>query len=197
MRPYARGGGSGDARTGTDGGVRRLRLHAPIRAFVAFDLRCSRCLLAVAVFVVPWFGLGVLGAEGVGDALVGDGVDGLAGVLVDAVGELGVKEILAVGEVAAQEVGGLVGVDDEADGAGDVAGVSTARTRPSLVMVLGDPSRPCLCLYVLRVAPVAGALPGHDGGRESGGVRCQAPAEGDLPAGADPRGGPRNLPDRP
>jgi hypothetical protein len=71
MRPYARGRGSGDARTGTDGGVRRLRLHAPIRAFVAFDLRRSRCLLAVAVFLAAGFGLGVLGAEGVCDALVG------------------------------------------------------------------------------------------------------------------------------
>jgi hypothetical protein len=48
-----------------------LRLHAPIRAFVAFDLPRSRCLLGVAVFLIPGFGLGVLGAEGVGDALVG------------------------------------------------------------------------------------------------------------------------------
>jgi hypothetical protein len=38
---------------------------------VAFDLRRSSCLLAVAVFLVPRFGLGVVGAEGVGDALVG------------------------------------------------------------------------------------------------------------------------------
>jgi len=71
MRPCAGSRWPDDARTGTDGGVRRLRLHAPIRAFAAFDLRRSRCLLVVAVFLVPGFGLGVLGAEGVGDALVG------------------------------------------------------------------------------------------------------------------------------
>jgi hypothetical protein len=71
MRPCARGRWRGDARTGTDGGVRSLRLHALIRAFMAFDLRRSRCLLAVAVFLAAGFWLGVLGAEGVGDALVG------------------------------------------------------------------------------------------------------------------------------
>jgi len=80
MCPCARGRWRGDARTGTDGGVRRLCLHAPIRAFLAFDLRRSRCLLAVAVFLVPRFWLGVLGAEGVGDALVGG-----VGLPVDAV----------------------------------------------------------------------------------------------------------------
>ena len=71
MCPCAGSRWRGDARTGTDGGVRRLRLHAPIRAFVAFDLRRSSCLLAVAVFLSPRLGLGVHGAEGVGDALVG------------------------------------------------------------------------------------------------------------------------------
>ena len=71
IRPCAGSRWRGDARTGTDGGVRRLRLHAPIRAFVAFDLRRSRCHFAVAVFLVPRFWLGVLAAEGVGDALVG------------------------------------------------------------------------------------------------------------------------------
>src|SRR6185437_16861794 len=80
MRPCAGSRWRGDARTGTDGGVRRLRLHAPIRAFMAFDLRRSSCLLAVAVFLVPRFRLGVLGAEGVGDALVGG-----VGLPVDAV----------------------------------------------------------------------------------------------------------------
>jgi len=71
MCPCARGRWRGDARTGTDGGVRRLRLHAPVRAFLAFDLRCSRCHLTFAVFPAARVGLGVLGAEGVGDALVG------------------------------------------------------------------------------------------------------------------------------
>jgi hypothetical protein len=75
MRPCARGRWPGDARTGADGGVRRLRLHA--------DLRRSRCLLAVAVFLTAGFGLGVLGVEGVGDALVGG-----VGPPVDAVGVL-------------------------------------------------------------------------------------------------------------
>jgi hypothetical protein len=42
IRPCAGSRWRGDARTGTDGGVRRLRLHAPIRAFVALDLRRSR-----------------------------------------------------------------------------------------------------------------------------------------------------------
>src|SRR5207237_602518 len=56
MRPCARGRWRGDARTGTDGGVRRPRLHAPIRAFLAFDLPRSRCLLAVAVFLTPFPG---------------------------------------------------------------------------------------------------------------------------------------------
>ena len=83
MCPCARSRGQGDARTGTDGGVRRLRLHVPIRAFLAFDLRRSRCLLTVAVFLVSPFWLGVLGAEGVGDALVG----GIS-LPVDAVGEI-------------------------------------------------------------------------------------------------------------
>ena len=55
MRPCAGSRWRGDARTGTDGGVRRLRLHAPIRAFLAFDLQRSRCHLAVAVFLVPLF----------------------------------------------------------------------------------------------------------------------------------------------
>ena len=36
MCPCAGSRRRGDARTGTDGGVRRLGLHAPIRAFVAF-----------------------------------------------------------------------------------------------------------------------------------------------------------------
>ena len=40
----------------------------------------SGCLLAVAGFLVAGFGLGVLGAEGVGDALVGG-----VGLIVDAV----------------------------------------------------------------------------------------------------------------
>ena len=40
----------------------------------------SGCLLAVAVFLAAGFGLGVLGAEGVGDALVGG-----VGLPVDAV----------------------------------------------------------------------------------------------------------------
>jgi hypothetical protein len=57
MRPCAGSRWRGDARTGTDGGVRRLRLHPPIGAFVAFDLPCSRCLLVVAVFLVPRLGL--------------------------------------------------------------------------------------------------------------------------------------------
>jgi len=48
---------------------------------VAFDLRRSSCLLAVAVFFVPRFGLGFLGTEGIGDALVGG-----VGLPVDAVG---------------------------------------------------------------------------------------------------------------
>jgi len=48
---------------------------------VALDLRRSRCLLAIAVFLAPRFWLGVLGAEGVGDALVGR-----VGLAVDAVG---------------------------------------------------------------------------------------------------------------
>jgi hypothetical protein len=81
MRPCVGSRWRGDARTGTDGGVRRLRFHAPIRAFVAFDLRRSRYLLAVAVFLVPRSGLGVPGSEGIGDALVGG-----VGLPVDAVG---------------------------------------------------------------------------------------------------------------
>jgi hypothetical protein len=81
MRPCAGSRWRGDARTGTDGGVRRLCLHAPIRAAVAFDLRRSRCHFTFAVFLVPRFWLGVLGAEGIGDALV-CGI----GLPVDAVG---------------------------------------------------------------------------------------------------------------
>ena len=76
----------------------------------------------------PVGGVGVVGGQedegllpGVGLDLA-DGVGGLAGVVVDAVAEFGVEEALAVGEVAGQEVGGLVGVDDEGDVAGDVAG---------------------------------------------------------------------------
>ena len=61
MCPCARSRRRGDARTGTDGGVRRLRLHAPVRAFLAVDLRCSRCHLAFAVFLAAGFGLGVPG----------------------------------------------------------------------------------------------------------------------------------------
>jgi hypothetical protein len=80
MRPCAGSRWRGDARTGTDGGARRLRLHAPIRAFLALDLRRSRCLLTVAVFLAAGFWLGFLGAEGVGDALVGG-----VGLPVDAV----------------------------------------------------------------------------------------------------------------
>ena len=80
MCPYAWGRWRGDARTGTDGDVRRLRLHAPIGAFLAFDLRRSRCLFTVAVFLAAGFRLGVLGAEGVGDALAGG-----VGLIVDAV----------------------------------------------------------------------------------------------------------------
>jgi hypothetical protein len=63
MRPRARSRWRGNARTGTDGGAWRPRLHAPIRAFVAFDLRRSRCLFAVTVLVAAGFWLGVLGAE--------------------------------------------------------------------------------------------------------------------------------------
>jgi len=70
MCPCAGSRRRGDARTGTDGSARRLRLHAPVQAFVAFDLRCSRCHLAFAVFLAAQFWLGVPGAEGVGDALV-------------------------------------------------------------------------------------------------------------------------------
>ena len=80
MRPCAGSRCRSDARTGTDGGVRRLRLHAPIWAFAAFDLRRSSCLFAVAVFLAAGFWLGVPGAEGVGDALVGG-----VGLAVDAV----------------------------------------------------------------------------------------------------------------
>jgi hypothetical protein len=81
MRPCAGSRWRGDARTGTDGGVRRLRLHAPIRAFVAADLRRSRCHFTFSVFPAAGFGLGVLGDEGVGDALVGDAVPRAAGDL--------------------------------------------------------------------------------------------------------------------
>jgi hypothetical protein len=70
MRPCAGSRRRGDARTGTDGGVKRACLDAPIGAFLAFDLRRSRCHFTFAVFFVPRFGLGVLAAEGVGDALV-------------------------------------------------------------------------------------------------------------------------------
>jgi hypothetical protein len=56
MRPCAGSRRRGVARTGTDGGVRRLRLRAPIRDFVAFDLRCSRCHLAVAALPAPGSG---------------------------------------------------------------------------------------------------------------------------------------------
>ena len=80
MRPCARSRWRGDARTGTDGGVRRPRLHALIRAFLAFDLRRSICHLTFAVFLAARVGLGVFGAEGVGDALVGG-----IGLPVDAV----------------------------------------------------------------------------------------------------------------
>ena len=80
MRPCAGSRWRGDARTGTDGDARRLRLHAPIRAFLALDLRRSRCLLTVPVFLAAGFWLGFLGAEGVGDALVGG-----VGLPVDAV----------------------------------------------------------------------------------------------------------------
>src|SRR5579859_1959678 len=80
MRPCAGSRCRGDARTGTDGGARRPGLHAQIRAFVAFDLRYSSCHLAFAVFPVPGSGLGVPGAEGVRDALVGG-----VGLLIDAV----------------------------------------------------------------------------------------------------------------
>jgi hypothetical protein len=82
MRPCAGSRWRGDARTGTDGGVRRLRLHAPIWAFVAFDLRRSRCHFTFSVFPAG-FGLGVLGAEGVGDALVGGVGLTVAAVRVD------------------------------------------------------------------------------------------------------------------
>src|SRR6185437_13111584 len=81
MRPCAGSQRRGDARTGTDGGVRRLRLYAPVRAFIAVDLRRSRCHFTVAACLVPRFWLGVLGAEGVSDALV-RGI----GLAVDAVG---------------------------------------------------------------------------------------------------------------
>ena len=67
----------GRARTAASGG---RAFTPPIRAFLAVDLRCSSCLLAVAVFLAAGFGLGVLGAEGVGDALVGG-----VGLPVDAV----------------------------------------------------------------------------------------------------------------
>jgi len=83
MRPCAGSRCRGDARTGTDSGVRRLRLHAPIWAFVAFDLRCSRCHFTFSVFPAAGFGLGVLGAEGVGDALVGGVGLTVAAVRVD------------------------------------------------------------------------------------------------------------------
>ena len=95
MRPCAGSRRRGDARTGTDGGVRRLRLHAPIRAIVAFDLRRSRCHFTFSVFPAAGFGLGVLGAEGVGDALIGGIGLTVAAVRVDleqggdAVGDLG------------------------------------------------------------------------------------------------------------
>ena len=108
MRPCARGRWPGDARTGTDGGVRRARLHAPIWAFVAFDLRRSRCLLAVAVFLVPRFGLGVLGAEGVGDALVGG-----VGLAVDAVGLDLEQDGDAVPGAAGDLGGGYPGVEPQ------------------------------------------------------------------------------------
>jgi hypothetical protein len=58
----------GRARTATSGGC---AFNAPIWAFVAFDLRRSRCHFTFSVFPAAGFGLGVLGAEGVGEALVG------------------------------------------------------------------------------------------------------------------------------
>src|SRR5690242_17204708 len=58
----------GRARTAASGGCAFM---PPIRAFLPFDLRCSTCLLAVAIFPAAGFRLGVPGAEGVGDALVG------------------------------------------------------------------------------------------------------------------------------
>jgi hypothetical protein len=48
--------------------------------FEALTCHFSGCLLAVAVLPAAWFGFSVLGAEGVGDALVGgDAVPGAAG----------------------------------------------------------------------------------------------------------------------
>ena len=58
----------GRARTAASGG---RAFTPPIRAFLPFDLRCSSCLLAVAVFLAAGFRLGVPSAEGVGDELVG------------------------------------------------------------------------------------------------------------------------------
>jgi hypothetical protein len=53
---------------------------APSRSLLALTCHFSGCLLAVAEFLVAGFGLGVLGAEDVGDALVDGG-----GLTVDAV----------------------------------------------------------------------------------------------------------------
>jgi len=99
---------------------------------VAFDLRRSRCLLAIAVFFVPRFWLGVLGAEGVVDALVGG-----VGLAVDAVGvDLG-QDGDAVTGAAGALGGGHPGVEPQRDsGVPQVVGAVAERYCASVRAVL-------------------------------------------------------------
>src|SRR6185437_2135135 len=131
MRPCAGSQRRGDARTGTDGGVRRLRLYAPVRAFIAVDLRRSRCHFTVAACLVPRFWLGVLGAEGVSDALV-RGI----GLAVDAVGVDLQQDRDAVPSAARDFGGGHPGVEPQRNGG--VPQVVGAAAERGAVLRLGD-----------------------------------------------------------